>query len=284
MRMGIYKPCRVCGKEIFVADSLAHRKKYCSRDCQKRGQSLDPSIPNRVAKNCKICNAPFTVQQSVSPLTDCCGRACADKSRSNNPDKVWTEFNCDNCGALTKRRTYRIQNNVNRFCSRLCRFAWATKQTPFFTRTVVCVMCGIEFTRTRYFVEVRGDAKCCSRKCLDQYNSLNRRREKNVNWNGGQGAKDYGPDWSQQNKLARKRDGNQCVLCHARSHPWKLDVHHIIRFKFFEYVPGVNENYIQANDLKNLIVLCKKCHRKVEKSPYILNWVNPFTANHLLER
>ena len=44
-----------------------------------------------------------------------------------------------------------------------------------------------------------------------------------------------------------------------------LDVHHKKPFKTFGYVPGMNENYKQANALGNLVTLCKACHGKSEQ-------------------
>ena len=46
----------------------------------------------------------------------------------------------------------------------------------------------------------------------------------------------------------------------GRSH----DVHHLVPFRSFGYVPGVNENYKLANELANLVTLCRACHRRVE--------------------
>jgi DEAD/DEAH box helicase domain-containing protein len=43
-------------------------------------------------------------------------------------------------------------------------------------------------------------------------------------------------------------------------------VHHVIPFRSFGYVPGVNENYRQANALGNLLTLCAACHQRVESS------------------
>src|SRR5262249_21244468 len=42
------------------------------------------------------------------------------------------------------------------------------------------------------------------------------------------------------------------------------DVHHLVPFRSFGYVPGVNENYKLANELNNLVTLCRPCHRRVK--------------------
>jgi DEAD/DEAH box helicase domain-containing protein len=77
---------------------------------------------------------------------------------------------------------------------------------------------------------------------------------------------DYGPNWPQQRNAARARDGYRCTLCGApepagRQH----DVHHRQPFRSFDYQPGRNEAYRQANVLENLATLCRACHQRVEQ-------------------
>ena len=77
---------------------------------------------------------------------------------------------------------------------------------------------------------------------------------------------DYGPNWPQQRDAARARDGYRCTRCGVteddtgREH----DVHHLQPFREFGYVRGVNDFYVEANRLENLITLCRSCHRAVE--------------------
>lgn len=76
---------------------------------------------------------------------------------------------------------------------------------------------------------------------------------------------DYGPNWAKVRDAARARDGYRCTQCGAperddRQH----DVHHIQPFRDFGYVPGLNENYREANRLENLVTLCRSCHHQVE--------------------
>ena len=78
---------------------------------------------------------------------------------------------------------------------------------------------------------------------------------------------DYGPNWPQQRDKARARDGYRCTLCGAPEPPGRQhDVHHIRPFRSFGYIPGINDNYLQANQLDNLRTLCRSCHQKVERS------------------
>lgn len=76
---------------------------------------------------------------------------------------------------------------------------------------------------------------------------------------------DRGPNWATQRRLARERDHYTCQVCGATEESLNRehDVHHIKPFKEFGYIPGVNENYMEANALDNLITLCRSCHSRV---------------------
>lgn len=97
------------------------------------------------------------------------------------------------------------------------------------------------------------------------------------------GPNDYGPNWATQRNAARARDGYRCKQCGTPESPSSIggfpmgegrgggqgggrqhDVHHLIPFRSFGYVPGLNENYLQANLLDNLITLCRACHARTE--------------------
>lgn len=78
---------------------------------------------------------------------------------------------------------------------------------------------------------------------------------------------DYGPNWEAQRELARQRDGYRCRVCGAPERAGRQhDVHHLVPFREFGYVPGQNDRYLQANDLGNLITVCHTCHTRIETS------------------
>jgi DEAD/DEAH box helicase domain-containing protein len=78
------------------------------------------------------------------------------------------------------------------------------------------------------------------------------------------GPNDYGPNWQQQRNAARARDDFRCRQCGASESGREHDVHHILPFRSFGYVSGLNENYQQANVLDNLLTLCRACHARTE--------------------
>jgi len=75
-----------------------------------------------------------------------------------------------------------------------------------------------------------------------------------------------GPNWPQQRALALERDGHRCRQCGAAELPGRThDVHHIVPFSTFGWVPGENDAYVQANRLDNLVTLCSACHARAEQ-------------------
>nr|MBP8125499.1 DEAD/DEAH box helicase [Caldilineaceae bacterium] len=76
---------------------------------------------------------------------------------------------------------------------------------------------------------------------------------------------DYGPNWQEQRAKVRARDGYCCTQCgvpeaQGRQH----DVHHVRPFRTFGYVPGGNEHYRLANQTSNLVLVCRRCHQRLE--------------------
>jgi DEAD/DEAH box helicase domain-containing protein len=67
----------------------------------------------------------------------------------------------------------------------------------------------------------------------------------------------YGPNWDKQRNLARARDGYRCQICGTPEQGRSHDVHHKTPFRQFA-------SYQQANQLTNLITLCRSCHRRAE--------------------
>ena len=76
---------------------------------------------------------------------------------------------------------------------------------------------------------------------------------------------DYGPDWQEQRAKTRARDGYRCGECGAQeTRNRHHDVHHRVPFRVFGYVPGLNRNDREANRLSNLVLLCRRCHHRLE--------------------
>lgn len=89
----------------------------------------------------------------------------------------------------------------------------------------------------------------------------------NPNWKGGYEPY-YGPNWYEKRREALERDSYNCQVCgitngeHVEKTGSELSVHHIRPIRQFESTE-------KANQLDNLITLCKTCHRKWEGVPVI---------------
>ena len=78
----------------------------------------------------------------------------------------------------------------------------------------------------------------------------------NWRWKGGISYKWRGKNWFKQRMACRERDGFVCKNCGSNK---GLSVHHIIPFRTFD-------DYIKANELNNLMTLCRHCHPTFERS------------------
>jgi DEAD/DEAH box helicase domain-containing protein len=74
---------------------------------------------------------------------------------------------------------------------------------------------------------------------------------------------DYGPDWQETRQKVRARDQFTCQVCGAPERGREHDVHHKIPFRTFRTESGTIER-ARANQVSNLVTLCRECHRKVE--------------------
>lgn len=77
--------------------------------------------------------------------------------------------------------------------------------------------------------------------------------------------KGYGPNWYKQRKAALERDGHKCQKCgyqgKKKGRYWDVHVHHRIKIKSFVDMRTRTVNYQEANDLENLVTLCRLCHK-----------------------
>lgn len=89
--------------------------------------------------------------------------------------------------------------------------------------------------------------------------------EKSPHWKGGWTFY-YGPNMTSQARKARERACFKCQRCRISEDEIgkSLDIHHIIPFKYYNYIPEENDNYKLANSLNNLEALCPSCHMITE--------------------
>ncbi len=167
---------------------------------------------------------------------------------------------CKTCG--TKKYINPAAGYI--YCSRACREKdpdYARKlpqRQPHHRVTLTCGECGARYSRPYSIAYKHGllRSKYCSLTC--QHRSLTHLvGAKHPGWTGGYRGY-YGANWIAQRKLARRRDGNRCVLCsrtRAQNRDRNMEVHHLIPFR-------AHDSYLDANVIENLVCLCIRCHRR----------------------
>ena len=281
------KTCPTCQKEFSTYKDPANARTYCSKDCR-------PAKVKKIKKMCKGCDKEFFVFPSMN-AQEYCTLACRQNHKC-------TITSCPNCGNDVKS----WKNNIHTYCSRECEksHSYTTSVCPECNTTfehlksspriycsrkcsndnnakanlgivelppMFCEQCGDEITSNKY-----ANKRFCSQKCFGEWQSLNITGEAHPLFKGTRHDY-YGPNWRTQRRKARKRDSYKCQCCGKtqKQNGRSLDVHHLIPFRDFGYIAGINNAYIKANALSNLVSLCKSCHKlaehgKVPIQPYLL--------------
>lgn len=131
-----------------------------------------------------------------------------------------------------------------------------------------------EETRNRLAVAHRGNeiAKEVRRKISDSLSGHTRSKktrermsvgtagEDNPNWRGGYSRR-YGPGWATAREAVNERD-TVCQHCGHDGSESRLEVHHITPVRRFREDP--EKDLREAHELENLVLLCRRCHGKVE--------------------
>jgi hypothetical protein len=176
---------------------------------------------------------------------------------------------CNQCGKTFHTTRQRLRG-AHQFCCRKCYEAYrrennydtpppTKKARPESTVIYICDNCGKSFERKRYGRRpVKG--AFCSPECYWHWRSEHLSGENAPGWKGGYTLPYGGRYWKQQRRLARERDNFTCRDCGKteQSPGRNLDVHHIKAYDLFE-TPE------EANQLDNLITLCRECHTKRHK-------------------
>lgn len=246
MSRTIKKTCEYCGIQFCVplSKGTGNRGKYCSKKCWGAIRDIT------VERVCNYCQATFRVKAGVVRRGNgkYCSRDCIAKGRRSRITCI-----CQNCGTEFKKWPAEVKAGHGKFCSKKC-----YDETQWERVDVPCKYCGCILQR----VPSRAGG-FCSKTCRSRWMSENWRGENHPGWRGGH--IEYGPNWLPQRKKALKRDNYTCQYCSKKKQKYKNhDVHHITPFRTFGYIEGENENYKQANELTNLITLCRKCHKKAE--------------------
>lgn len=220
-----------------------------------------------ISISCAGCGA--SMQAYPAHLKRGRGRFCSRECRRR---ASLVQVACAWCSASLERYAHHAGNYKHQFCDNQCRGKWQTAEragmnSPHCHRVVVmCAHCGKALERGRAHVAAYSH-QFCDNACQWAWRRATGAMHGNQHplYKGGyQGY--YGPNWAIQRRVARKRDGYRCCACgvSTKQNGRALDVHHVRPFASFGYAPGENTAYLEANDLQNLVSLCRKCHKRVE--------------------
>lgn len=283
--------CTSCGATLMrkpseVRDNINH---FCNKACYARHKTIMFSGENNPRWNggtdvtCHWCGKTFKRELNHSRREQrhfCCMecKSAWQKTQTGQAAPAYkgtmVQVQCSQCSKEIARDPAKIERNDHFFCSGDCWNQWRSvhlrdENNPNFSTPAIettCALCGEPIRRKpwRFGTTKRVRHFCCSAHRAE-WHKKHFVGENSPSWKGG--AANYrGPNWHEQRRAARKRDGYCCQACgiSQKENGKALDVHHIVPFHDFHYVPSENENYLQANSLDNLTSLCSACHQKIE--------------------
>jgi ribosomal protein S27E len=237
---GILVKCHHCGKEIYRPQWRLKRtnRQFCDAECYGKWLSTftGPDTPAYKGTSVKV--------------------------------------HCDHCGKIVDRDPCKIERNDHFFCCQNCYAGWRKinlcgENNPNFSTPAIettCAWCGIAIQRKPWKIgTVKRKHHFCCAKHRAEWLKHTLVGPNSPSWKGGKYGY-CGPNWRSQQRLARDRDNNTCQVCGKTQGQVgnALDVHHVKPFRSFNYIAEENENYRQANELSNLVTLCRSCHISVE--------------------
>lgn len=133
--------------------------------------------------------------------------------------------------------------------------------------TNVCEFCNEEYDA---YPSITGNSTFCSMSCKTEWQKEHKSRENNPMWMGGHETY-RGSSWTEAKRLVRERDNGVCqnpnCVITKEDIGRKLDVHHIIPFRYFD-------THEEANDTENLILLCPEHHNELDAELWSVERVN----------
>ena len=282
--------CDQCGEKETLPESLAERKRFCSRDCYDTWQRTNGENEGEDHHNwsreeivCEQCGERALVKQSLAGDRRFCSKECCTEwqrekgyiSGENHP--AWkggdVEVGCANCGSTKTVKRAEVEHHDRHFCTPECQAKWQSKNwngesSPSYNSvTVSCTNCGADKNTPQSRVK-RNEHHFCDTACRNEWLGIHMSGEDNPNWEGG-GPWHYGPNWYEKSRKRRVRDQARCQMCgmteseHQSDRGRKLTVHHIRPAR--EFREGGEFDHESANRLSNLMTVCDYCHPRAER-------------------
>lgn len=243
--------CEFCKVEFNCEKwEIKRGRRYCSPKCAIDAGANKSVKYSKQPKHCPDCGVVVGDSRSTRCLD------CAGKARQTRP-RI-----CASCGKPSNDPLgYRGDLGLCQKCAHKIHGLKKIKRVE-----IICDQCHKPF---HIQPSARNKPECahnfCSRQCYSNFYSVTYCGINSHLWKGGP-VKYYGPNWQQQKRLCRKLANRTCQRCGKmqRERGHALDVHHKIPFRTFNYVQNENDNYLRANDLSNLVAVCRSCHITLE--------------------
>ncbi len=237
--------CDGCGKiEEVRKDNKAKICKICSsKKSLKKAVKRKKELANE--KKCIACNIKF--KAPLSSNKKYCSIECKNLSISE-------QKKCNYCGDKFRYLKCKSKSNSSgNYCKRECynnhlKTIVGENHRDYKRVDKMCAYCKEKIK----IIPARADKNnCCSIECKIELHRGMFAGDKNGNWRGGHKKRKGN---FEQVKNKHFKGIKFCSLCGTSK---KIDIHHVVPFR-----------YTEDNSLKNLIPLCRSCHRKVE----IITW------------
>ena len=190
--------------------------------------------------------------------TKTCSVSCAVQYRYRDYERKLQLVECATCGKVFERRNIDVARVEARggkhYCSRAC------MGKAYMNRvTLTCSECGKVFERAKSGVNENDKHHFCSKECQAKNTDYILSGEKHWHYITGDKSYKRGANWLEQRRKARERDNYTCQHCGMTEQELgkALDVHHIKPYRLFA-------DYVEANELENLISLCPSCHHRAD--------------------
>lgn len=238
-------PCPTCGSELNTRRGMR----------QHHTKVHEEPLPNRT---CKGCGDEFYDPKSPDSYCEDCNPNAGEHNGNWKDAKETSE--CDRCGTAF---SYYPSNKKGVYCGNCVDQADEFLGTPYHEVHDIerlqreCDYCETEFTMLKSNA-VFGAGRFCSRECLSNWMSENRKGENHHQWIPTETS--YSEDWWAVRREARSRDNHTCQHCGKSRNEIgrEPDVHHIKPIREFE-------DSQEAHSLGNVICLCRSCHRNAEE-------------------
>lgn len=239
------KTCAYCGNQF----STYRDYKYCSWECANKGKEKKVDI------KCLYCGNVF--QTVPSEQHKFCSISCGAKYHSpwtaeqeallvkHYPTKQYAELE-KIIGQSRKAIDHKIRT----------KYPELKKNKP--SVLINCTQCGKEIKRHQSLLSSGKWGNFCSKKCRGNWISENIIGEDHPSWKGGYYPY-FGKNWRKVRRMLREQKKLVCSLCDTPEEELdtELHAHHLKPRREFEEVED-------SNTLDNLVLLCNKCHKKVE--------------------